>query len=138
LRRAAAELAAGHATDAVLERLRARAGSRAWDTLIAAILLQRDAGGDLPGLLRDLAAAQEAAARTDQDARAVTAQARFTARLVAGLPLAAVALAELGSPGFAGRLLTNPLSLVLVMLAGVLQATAMVLVRGITRKLAAP
>ena len=65
----------------MLERLRLRAGCRAWDTLIAAILLQRDAGGDLPALLRDLAAALEAADRLERDARTARAQARFTAWL---------------------------------------------------------
>ncbi len=138
LRRAAAALDAGHGTEAALEALRARAGSRAWDTLVAAVLLQRDAGGDLPGLLRDLAASLEAADRADRDARAATAQARFTAGLVAGLPLIAVGLAELGSPGFVVRLLGHPLSAVLVVLAAALQAIAFVAVRAITRRLAAP
>jgi len=138
LRRTEAELIAGFATEGALEGLRARAGSRAWDTLVAAILIQRDAGGDLPGLLRELAVAQEAATRTDQDAQAATAQARFTARLVTGLPLVAIVLAELASPGFAEGLLTNPLSLILVVLAVGLQLTAYVSVRAISRKLAAP
>jgi tight adherence protein B len=44
LRIAARALDLGEPTEAVLERLRLRAGCRAWDTLIAAILLQRDAG----------------------------------------------------------------------------------------------
>ena len=74
-------------------------GGPAWDTLVAAILLQRDAGGDLAGLLRDLAASLEAAARVDADARAATAQARFTARLVLWLPAGAAVLAELARPG---------------------------------------
>ena len=70
----------------MLERLRARAASPAWDTMVAGILLQRDAGGDLAALLRDLAASLEAAARAERDALAATAQARFTARLVARAP----------------------------------------------------
>jgi tight adherence protein B len=138
LRRAAAALGAGAPTAEALEELRARARSRAWDTLVAAILVQRDAGGDLPGLLRELAASQEAAARADHDARAATAQARFTARLVAGLPAVALALAELASPGFAAGLLTGPLSLVLLTLAAALQLVAWMAVRAITRRLAAP
>ncbi len=138
LRRVASALAAGVGTEAALEGLRARAGSRAWDSLVAAVLVQRDAGGDLPGLLRELAAAQEAATRTDQDAQAATAQARFTARLVTGLPFCALVLAELASPGFAAGLLSNPLSLVLVVLAVGLQFAALVSVRAISRRLAAP
>ncbi len=138
LRRVSAALGVGAGTEAALEDLRARAGSRAWDTLVAAVLVQRDAGGDLPALLRELAASQEAASRTDDDARAATAQARFTARLVAGLPGLAVILAELASPGFAAGLLSNPLSLVLVVLALILQAVAFVAVRAISHRLAAP
>jgi tight adherence protein B len=138
LRRVEAALDGGVGTERALEDLRARARGRAWDTLIAAILVQRDAGGDLPALLRDLAAAQEAAARTDHDARAATAQARFTARLVAGLPAVALVLAELASPGFLAGLLTNPLSLVLLVLALALQATAFLAVRAITHRLTSP
>ena len=51
LRAAAHELRLGAPTEATLERLRRRAAP-AWDALIAGILLQRDAGGDLPALLR--------------------------------------------------------------------------------------
>ena len=54
------------------------------DTLVAAVLLQRDAGGDLAALLRDLAAALEERGRVVADARSATAQARFTALLVTG------------------------------------------------------
>ena len=43
LRRAATALELGEATEAVLERLRKRAGARAYDTMVAAMLLQRDA-----------------------------------------------------------------------------------------------
>ena len=81
------------------------------------ILLQRDAGGDLPGLLRDLADALEAAARQDRDAIAATAQARFTARIVLALPVGAAVLAELAQPGLLAGLLTNPVCAWLTCLA---------------------
>ena len=94
---------ARRATEDVLERLRARAGAPAWDTLVAAILLQRDAGGDLAGLLRDSPRALEAArARGGRRARA-TAQARFTAWLVALLPVGAAVLAELATRASSSR-----------------------------------
>jgi len=122
---AARELALGAETATVLDRVRRRANSPAWDTIVTAILLQREAGGDLPALLRDLAAALEAADRADRDARTATAQARFTARLVLGLPLAAAALAELGSPGFLASLLADPLSASLTTLAVLLQLASL-------------
>ena len=110
-----------------------RAGCRAWDTLIAAILLQRDAGGDLPALLRELAAALEAADRLERDARTATAQARFTAWLVVGLPVAAAALAELAAPGFLAALVAAPLPAALTLCALLLQAVGLAAIHRIVR-----
>ena len=129
LGRAARALALGEPATVVLERLRRRASGPAWDTLVAGILLQRDAGGDLAGLLRELASSLEAGARAEADARTATAQARFTARLVLGLPLGAAALAELASPGFAASLVAQPLPAALVAAAAALQVLAVLAIR---------
>ena len=119
--------------DGVFETLRARAGDRAWDALVAAILLQSDAGGDLAGLLRDLATRLEEARRAEGEARAATAQARFTAGLVAALPAGAAVLAELASPGFLAGLLRSPVSAVLVAASAALQVLALLTIRRIGR-----
>jgi tight adherence protein B len=133
LRTAARALALGEPTDAVLVRLQLRARSHPWNTLTAAVLLQRDAGGDLAALLRELAASGEAADRAERDARAATAQARFTAWLVLGLPLAAAVAAELAAPGFTASLLANPLSAWLASLAVVLQLLALLCIGRLAR-----
>jgi tight adherence protein B len=129
LRAAARALALGEPTEAALERLRLRAASGAWDTIVAGILLQRDAGGDLAALLRDLGAALEAAARAEREARTATAQARFTARLVLLLPLGAAGLTELASPGFLTGLLAQPVSAALAATAACLQLVALLAIR---------
>jgi tight adherence protein B len=133
LRTTARALALGDPTTNALEALRRRAADPAWDAIVAGILLQRDSGGDLAGLLRSQAAALEAADRIGRDARAATAQARFTARLVLLLPAGAAALAELASPGLIAGLLAHPLSLWLVIMAAVLQATAILAVARFAR-----
>jgi tight adherence protein B len=133
LRAAAAALALGDPTAGVLERLRRRAADPAWDAIVAGILLQRDAGGDLAGLLREQAAALEAADRIEREARTATAQARFTARLVLLLPIGAAALAELASPGVIAGLLSHPVSVWLVTLAAILQLTAILAVARLAR-----
>ncbi len=129
LRGAARELELGARTEDVLERLRVRAGGQEWDTLAAAILLQREAGGDLAGLLRGLAEAQEEAVRLTRDARAATAQARFTGLLVCGLPLGGAALAQLASPGVLGKVLSEPLPATLTVLAAGLQVGSLLAIR---------
>jgi tight adherence protein B len=126
-------LAVGQPLEAALGVLRARAGSRAYDTLATAILLQRDAGGDLVALLRELARAQEAAARGADDARAATAQARFTGVVVGILPAGAAALTELASPGALASVLRNPLALWLAVFAGFLQLLGLLAIRRLGR-----
>jgi tight adherence protein B len=133
LRAAARAAALGDPTPELLERLRRRAATSAWDAIVAGILLQRDAGGDLAGLLRDQAGALEAADRIERDARTATAQARFTARLVLLLPVGAAGLAELASPGLIAGLLAHPLSVWLAGMAAVLQAAAILAVARLAR-----
>ena len=133
LRVAAGQLELGERTDDVLRALACRAGPGPLDTLVAAVLLQRDAGGDLAGLLRSLAGALEARARALADARSATAQARFSALLVTALPLAGVVLGELAAPGFVVALAVAPLPALLAAAALGLQVVALVWVRAIAR-----
>ena len=133
LREAARALALGDPTPAVLERLQRRAADPAWDAIVAGILLQREAGGDLAALLRDQAASLEAAERIERDAKAATAQARFTARLVLLLPIATAVLAELASPGLIAGLVQHPISAWLVAMAGVLQLIALAAIARLAR-----
>ena len=133
LRSAASAIALGEPTETALERLRERAAHPAYDALVAAVLLQRESGGDLAGLLRRLAITLEEQVRVEADARSLTAQARFTALVVAALPALAAFLAELASPGYLGSLLTRPLTAWLVVFSLVLQGGAWLAVRRIAR-----
>lgn len=133
LRAVGEALGLGEPTTVVLERWRDRMGAPAYDVLVAAILLQRDAGGDLAGLLRDLAADLEHARRATADARAATAQARFTAGLVCALPAVAAVLAELANPGSLAAMLAQPLPRLMTVLAVLLEAGALLVVRRLAR-----
>jgi tight adherence protein B len=133
LRASRRALDAGEETEIVLDRLRRRAEGRAWSVIVAAVLVQRHAGGDLARVLRGIAAAHEETLRIEHDARAATAQARFTGLLVCGLPLGAAALAELASPGYLGSLVRAPLSAALAGVAFVLQLFAALSIRRFAR-----
>ncbi len=110
-----------------------RAGPGPWPALVAAILLQRDAGGDLAGLLHELADDLDAVARADDDARSASAQARLTARIVVALPVAGALLIELAAPGSLAAILHDPLAVLLVAGALALEALALLSVRRIAR-----
>src|SRR5262245_5255479 len=133
LRRTAAELVAGAATDDALEAMRRRARSPGMDALVAAVLLQRRAGGDLARLLRESARALEDQARLEDEVRSATAQARFTALLVVLLPLGGALLAELASPGWFAGLWRSFLTAWLVGIALLLQALAAILMNRLGR-----
>jgi tight adherence protein B len=130
---AAHRLALGASTDDVLATLRRRAADPSWDTLVAAILLQREAGGDLAALLRSVAEARERARRVEADAHGLTAQARASARLVAGLPCAGLLLTELLAPGSLTGIAADPRARLLLVSGFLLGAIALAAIRHIAR-----
>jgi tight adherence protein B len=133
LRAVARRLALGAPTEDVLIALRDRAAHPAWDTLVAAVLLQREAGGDLASLLRSTAEAAEHARRVEADARGLTSQARATARLVAGLPCVALLLGELIAPGTLTALVTDPRSRLLLLAGAALASASLLAISRIAR-----
>lgn len=99
------------------------------DALAAALLSQRLAGGDLAGLLRRFATGAAERDRAAEDARAATAQARFTGLLVVAMPTGGALFAELLQPGFLAKLLGAPASAMLLALAVCLQFAGFVAIR---------
>jgi len=133
LRRVAAEMAAGARTDEAFEEMRARVGSGRLDTIVAACLVQRRAGGDLARLLRECAESFGDQDRLEDEVRSATAQARFTGLVVVLLPLGGALLAELADPGFIVGLWSSFLTAWLVGLALALQVVAAVVIRRLGR-----
>ena len=133
LRLVAAQLASGARTETALEEMRARVRSGRLDTIVAACLVQRRAGGDLARLLRDCAEAFGDQERLEDEVRSATAQARFTGVVVVLLPLGGALLAELSSPGFVRGLLSSFLTAWLVGIAVALQVVAAVVIRRLGR-----
>lgn len=133
LARVARELATGAPTDAALEAMRIRVRSPRLDTVVAACVVQRRAGGDLSALLREMAEAFGDQSRLEDEVRSATAQARFTGLIVVLLPLGGALLAELASPGFLIGLAGSFLTAWLVGIAVVLQVVAAVAIRRLGR-----
>jgi tight adherence protein B len=133
LRRLGGELALGAETDTALEQLRRRARSRRVDLVVAAIRVQRRSGGALATLLRDVAATMDDQERLEDEARAASAQARFTSVLVLSLPVVGLLLAELASPGLLGRTAGSLVGAWLLGAAVVMQVLALLMIRRISR-----
>jgi tight adherence protein B len=129
----AASVAIGLSPGDALEAMRLRCGDGPWEAIIAAIQLQRRTGGDLARLLRELAADLDGVARARREARAASAQARLTARIVLAMPLLGALIFALAAPSALALIFSSPLPRGLVALAALLQLVALVAVRRVAR-----
>ena len=162
LRRVAAELGAGRTADRALTAAaaagggageafalaarRAAAGEEIGAALAAAlgqrarfaaaaISLQLRAGGDLPALLRSLALRLDERRGVNAEIRALTAQARLSARVVPLLPVVGLALAALLDAGAVRLLLTTAPGLVVVAVAAALDLAGLLAIRAIAGRI---
>jgi tight adherence protein B len=133
LRRVARELEVGAPTDAALKALQGRSGSRRVNLIAAAATVQRRSGGRLAELLREIAVMLDERDRLADEARAASAQARFTSATVVCLPLAGLVLGELAAPGLIGRMAGSPAGAWLLALALALQGVGIALIRRLAR-----
>jgi tight adherence protein B len=133
LARLGAELDLGAPTADAVGAWRRRMRSQRVDSLAAALLSQRFAGGDLAGLLRRFAAGAAERDRVAEDAKAATSQARFTGLLVVAMPSGGALFAELIQPGFLAKVLGGPASAILLVLAAALQLGGFVAIRRLSR-----
>jgi tight adherence protein B len=99
----------------------------------AAVSLQLRAGGDLPALLRSLARRLDERRGVNAEIRALTAQARLSARVVPLLPVAGLALAALLDAGAVRLLLSTAPGLAIVAVAAVLDLAGLLAIRAIAR-----
>jgi tight adherence protein B len=129
LARVGADLELGVPAREALAAMSRRVGSERVEALVAAIVSQERAGGDLAMLLRRHAQAAARRQRAERDARSATAQARLTGGMVVAMPLFMGLMVELMAPGFLGGLLANPVSVVLLAVAGALQVCGFLAIR---------
>jgi tight adherence protein B len=133
LSRVRADLELGASTSEALTALQGRMRSGRIDSLVAALVSQRLGGGNLAALLRRHAAAAADRDRVAADARAATAQARFTGLLVVAMPTGAALFAELLEPGFMARIFRDPAAAVLLIGAAALQLGGFAAIRRLSR-----
>jgi tight adherence protein B len=133
LARLRADLELGASTAAALAALQSRLRSERVDAFATTLLSQQLGGGDLTGLLRRFATSSVERDRVAADARAATAQARFSGLLVVAMPTGAALFAELIEPGFISALLANGASAALLTVAAAFQLGGFAAIRHLSR-----
>lgn len=130
-RRLATDLEFGARIDEALEATLARLPDQGLRAMVTAVLVQRVVGGNLGQALADLSQRLEERTALEREARSATAQARMSAWLVSGLPVAGGVLIEIAAPGTLARTLGRGLGLAIVAVAAGLQLIGVLLVRRI-------
>jgi tight adherence protein B len=97
-----------------LRDLRDRVGSRDVASFVSALAIQRTTGGDLARLLRQTVDFLREEQRLRADARALSAQARYSAQMIGVLPFALFALFYAMFPSFVEPLTTTTPGLIIV------------------------
>jgi tight adherence protein B len=101
--------------------------------VVSSLLLQRQTGGNLVELLDNIAATVRARFVFDAKVRALTAEAKLSALVLAALPfLVGLAIAAM-RPGYLRPLVTEPMGMWLLASASVAFVTGLILLRNIAQ-----
>lgn len=110
------EMTYGTATETALIHLSERVGSDVLDLLVTAMLIQRQAGGNLAEVLLNIHATIQDRLRIQQEIKTLTAQGRISGYIIAALPFGIAAVLSVINPSYLSVLFTNPIGW--AMLAG--------------------
>lgn len=116
-----------------LEAFVAASGIEQARTVATALSIGHRSGGDLPRVLEALAAAMRDRAGLDRQLRAGTAQARLSAWVVAGMPVAFLLLTGATSRAQAELLLGTPVGWTLLAVGAALEAAGLAWMRKLVR-----
>lgn len=124
------ELKVGNSLDIVLGRLRKQVKSKELTLFTNALLIHRRVGVNLVQMLDDLALTLEERQRVRKEIANFSAEPRFIALLLTGMPVLIILLFNVALDGFAQLLFTPP-GMVLLVLSATLIAAGLVMIRKI-------
>ncbi|HEY8415827.1 MAG TPA: type II secretion system F family protein [Thermaerobacter sp.] len=116
-----------------LANLLDRVPSRDLDLAVTAVLIQKQVGGNLAGVLERTAETIRERVRLQGQVRTLTAQGRLSGWILGLLPVALFFLLMIISPTYVAPLLQQPLGWMLLGAAGVMQVTGALVIRALIR-----
>jgi tight adherence protein B len=125
-------IALGASLEDALTELARRCGEN-FELLAHIVIVQYRAGGNLPGLLLGLAGNVQERLQFRDEARALTAQARYSGLILALLPFGFLALITLVSPAYVQGLFNSSSGRVMLLAGGGLLTIGVVSIRAISR-----
>jgi tight adherence protein B len=119
--------------DEALQSLSQRLESKDFDIVATAITIQRNAGGNLADILRGVAETIRARQSFKREVKALTAKESFSALIIAGFPIALVAVLAFLAPEIYGRLFTDLGGRIALGVALVLDSLAYFVIKAVTK-----
>lgn len=108
------EIMYGTATETALIHLSERVGSDVLDLLVTAMLIQRQAGGNLAEVLQNIQATIQDRLRIQQEIKTLTAQGRMSGYIIAALPFGIAAVLSVLNPSYLSVMFSNPIGWAMV------------------------
>lgn len=132
-RRAHDQHSLGQPVEQVLQEMATRMQSRDFGFVVTSIVIQRQTGGDLGQVLRNIAQMIRERIRLAHQVRARTAEGRLTGYILTAFPVLIFVLTYLINPEYAGLMFESAEGLGMLTVALTLQAVGLLLIRRITR-----
>lgn len=133
LKRTLREINLGLSVDDALQRFVVRIPSADLDLVVTAVIIQRQVGGDLAGILDNIASTIRQRQQMKAQVRTLTAQGRLSGMVIAGLPFILLLALRAMNPEYVSLLWTEPLGLLLLGVGLVSQIIGMVLINKIVQ-----
>jgi len=128
-RRLATEVQMGMATDEALDNLVDRTRCYDLELLVAAVQIQLEMGGNLAEVLDNIAHTIRERIRLQGEINAATAEVRMSAGVLLAMPIGIAIAINFLNPGYIKPLLTTPIGLGMILLAGLLMALGAIVIR---------
>ena len=103
-----AETRMGSSMEQALQSMARRVDSRDFDLIVAAVLIQRQVGGNLAYIFDTISGTINARIRMKREVKTLTAQGRLSGWILAALPVALSLLLSIINPNYLEPLITDP------------------------------
>ncbi len=123
----------GVSMDKVLKDMTKRVDSTDFAFFITAVLIQRQTGGDLSEVLKNISGMIRQRIRLQQQVKAKTAEGRFTGYILTAFPAVMFVVMHLIKPDYAGKLTNDPLGQKMLFFAFILQVMGLWCIKKITQ-----
>jgi tight adherence protein B len=133
LRRALSETRLGAELEDTLAGVGLRTGNQDMKWLVMAIRLQREVGGSLSEVLQTTADTMREREELRRSVRALSAEGRLSATILLAMPILLALWMFLFRPAYVRPLYTEPLGIVMLVVAGVLLIVGMLWLRAVVR-----